>query len=147
MEAEVSRAAEAVESTSESLTAGERNRRRQEAESLRNRLRQVRELAARADYRAPGSGERDELLEGGVVGWGQDDLEEEERAAGAPTVQVKKSQEEMLREQDEGLDSLHSVISRQRRLAEAIGGEAESQVSMREHSLKDFSTLVSSVLG
>ena len=39
-------------------------------------------------------------------------------------------QDDVLREQDEGLDSLHLVIGRQRRLAEAIGGEAESQVEL-----------------
>ena len=42
-------------------------------------------------------------------------------------LQTRLDREEVLRTQDEGLDSLHEVIRRQRHLAESIGGEVEAQ--------------------
>ncbi len=104
-----------------------------QVEEFRNWERQSSELFSRE--RTPGSSERDLLLDGGgpedlgSAGWGAtEDTGREERAQPQAQPQAQ-AQEEILQAQDEGLDSLHTVIARQKRLAEAIGGEAEAQVS------------------
>ena len=118
-----------------SLTEGERTRRQALVQQLRSKEREVQEMSARRAKKG-GRSERDQLLlEGGGISdmgatsWGSpveggdDDV----------LVNADATREALMKEQDEGLDSLHSVISRQRRLAEMIGGEAESQVTAYGH--------------
>ncbi len=65
----------------------------------------------------------------GALGWTdhEDHVGLSEQQATSATADLKQEQEDILRAQDEGLESLHHVISRQRLLAEAIGGEARQQ--------------------
>ena len=51
---------------------------------------------------------------------------------GVSTQQLKDRQQEELAAQDAGLDSLHDAIVRQKRVAEAIGGEVGVQNEILE---------------
>ncbi len=99
---------------------------------FRNKEQQLVELFAR--QRTPGTSERDLLLGGATteqeVEFNSPIVHAMDRGIGRGQGEPSSSQEQALREQDEGLDSLHGIISRQRRLAEAIGGEAEAQVEL-----------------
>lgn len=124
------------------VTQGEKERRRNLVQSLKVKESALRDLM---DQVSPTSkAQRNQLLEGSVpaldgagAGWsgvgasgGADALDGYRGggdAEGQTAAQLKLAQEEILEVQNEGLDALHEVIVRQKRMARAIGGEVEVQ--------------------
>ncbi|XP_043200141.1 syntaxin-8-like isoform X1 [Amphibalanus amphitrite] len=62
----------------------------------------------------------------GTIDWGGNDVPEQPTS----TEGLRQQQRQLIREQDEGLDVLASVISRQRQMAGAIGAEIEEQSAL-----------------
>jgi len=78
----------------------------------------------------PGSG----LAHMGTTGWGEDRPDtsgawghETRDTAGMSSQTLKEAQQEAIRDQDAGLDALHSVILRQKSMAAQIGTEIVQQ--------------------
>ncbi|XP_037094024.1 syntaxin-8-like [Pollicipes pollicipes] len=67
------------------------------------------------------------LADLGTTGWGGDDVPP---SVVPPTGDLRQQQRQLVREQDEGLEVLASVISRQRDMAGAIGAEIEEQSAL-----------------
>ena len=122
------------------LTQGEKERRRNLVQGLKVKESALRDLMNQVSPTS--KAQRNQLLEGSVPGldgagpggWsgtgatgGADELDGYGGAEGQTAAQLKLAQDEILEVQNEGLDALHEVIVRQKRMARAIGGEVEVQ--------------------
>lgn len=126
------------------LTQGEKERRQRMVDTLKTKERYLKDAFHNPEQNKVDSDKRNLLLgvDGGIAdlgatGWNNaatthEEMvklhpEEEEGSKKQSSGQLKLSQEEILRTQDHGLDSLHDVILRQKRLAQTIGDEVELQ--------------------
>lgn len=141
--AEIAKLETQTHSSSVGLTRGELSRREKllEAVKVKEKRMSVTARDTRDRKQEHKVGERKMLLEGagirdlGSSGWAtnRDDVREDrDEDAISPygamsTQQLKTRQEDELAAQDKGLDSLHDVIVRQKRIAEVIGNEVGVQ--------------------
>jgi len=124
------------------LTSGERNRREGIIDSLSRKDDQLKELVSRSTFKelnqdkkslfrrpVPGSGLADMGPTGGGLAWaGAGAWGEETRdTAGMSSQSLKEVQQDAIKDQDAGLDALHSVILRQKNMAQQIGSEIVHQ--------------------
>jgi len=132
---------------SSSLTSGELGRRERLLDSLARKERQLRDAIISSDGARAVAKSRQQLLGGGLAdlgttGFGDNEFggvgfgeavggfsrsEESEATRGVTTQAIKQSQEEALAQQDAGLDMLHTIIVRQKGMAQQIGNEVNSQ--------------------
>lgn len=76
------------------------------------------------------------LADMGTVGWSLEDEDQDELVPSTSAPQLRLEQERIMAVQDEGLDTLHEVIVRQKYMAQTIGNEVEAQ----NHLLEDIDT-------
>ncbi|XP_046390575.1 syntaxin-8 [Ischnura elegans] len=121
-------------SLSKSITQQEAERRSRMVEVLRSKERQMKELFSERNLPATSSGRgARSFADMGVSGWRDDD--EEENAVGGAELpsgnysinDVRQQQQTVVKQQDEGLEVLSKVISRQKELAKVIGNEVDIQ--------------------
>ena len=67
------------------------------------------------------------LTDLGTTGWGEED---EHNSSASARLDPRQQQQQLLRQQDQGLDVLAEVIARQKSLAGAIGAEIEEQSAL-----------------
>ncbi|KAJ9594985.1 hypothetical protein L9F63_013707 [Diploptera punctata] len=121
-------------SSSRSITLQEAERRSRQVELLQSREKQLQNLFN--DRSSAYDATRSQLIhptgyafaDAGTTGWGLD----EDEAAGTSTQNLsvgdmRQQQQRMLQEQDQGLEALSKVISRQKEIAETIGSEVDLQ--------------------
>jgi len=131
------------------ITGDEMNRRRDLLDSLQRKERSLRDSVNQV---SEGSVARNQLLGGkqtgladlGTSGWGspaglesggrskidipnRSGVVETEKSVNSTTAQVRDAQEEMLAEQDKGLDILHEIVVRQKGMGQQIFREVTTQ--------------------
>ncbi|XP_023333685.1 syntaxin-8 [Eurytemora carolleeae] len=133
---------EKLHTESSKLTQGERNRREGVLDNFSRKEKQLKELVSRTIFTevnsdrktlfrkpVPGSG----IADMGTTGWGDsssppgDGGAESLETAGMSAQSLKEKQQEAMLDQDAGLDALHSVIIRQKNMAQQIGVEIIQQ--------------------
>jgi len=68
-----------------------------------------------------------------VVGWGQDDAQDDDDTACLlSNDEIRQEQQKIIRDQDEGLDVLSKILSRQKQVGLTIGDEVDAQNEMLE---------------
>ncbi|XP_071446217.1 syntaxin-8 [Hetaerina americana] len=121
-------------SLSRSITQQEAERRSRLVEVLKSKERQLQELFNERKHSALVGGRAARpFADMGVSGWRDD--EDEENAIGGSDLpsseysinEIRQQQQAVVRVQDEGLDVLSKVISRQKELAKVIGNEVDVQ--------------------
>lgn len=134
---------------SSSLTSGELGRRERLLDSLARKERQLRDAIISSDGARAVAKSRQQLVGGGLAdlgttgfgeaggggggfgeaigGFSRSEPDEGEATRGVSTQAIKQSQEEALAQQDAGLDMLHTIIVRQKGMAQQIGNEVNSQ--------------------
>ncbi|PSN57700.1 hypothetical protein C0J52_00296 [Blattella germanica] len=122
-------------SSSRSITFQEAERRSRQVELLQSREIQLQQLfndrnTTNDTYRSSLIQQRGVVFaDAGTTGWGLDE-DSEGAAAAAQNMGIgdlRHQQRQMLRDQDEGLEALSKVISRQKEIAETIGNEVDLQ--------------------
>lgn len=141
---EVGKLREGLASSAPRLTGHELNRRRDLLDSLQRKERSLRDVVSEAPR---GGGARDQLLgrqsglaDLGTSGWGapsapqsatvvpnRTGMRETESTAGRSSIQVREDQEELLAQQDAGLDMLHDIVVRQKGMGQQIFREVTTQ--------------------
>jgi len=138
---QVSALKEKLYQDSSNLTSGERTRREGIIDSLSRKERDLKELVSKTGFGevnndkkslfrkpVPGGG----LVHLGTSGWGDAESGgmvgvEDSSTAGISTQTLRDRQKESLADQEAGLDALHSVILRQKSMAQQIGTEIVQQ--------------------
>lgn len=141
---QVVRLSEKLASEKNGLTSGERTRREGIVDSLSRKEKDLKELVSKTSFRdvdqdkknlfrrpVPGGG----VANLGKTGWGDVERgdsdqyggEESRETAGHSAQALREKREETMRDQDAGLDALHSVIIRQKSMAQQIGSEIHQQ--------------------
>eukprot|EP00088_Acartia_fossae_P070342 TRINITY_DN9396_c0_g1_i1.p1 TRINITY_DN9396_c0_g1~~TRINITY_DN9396_c0_g1_i1.p1 ORF type:complete len:253 (-),score=41.14 TRINITY_DN9396_c0_g1_i1:93-851(-) len=141
---QVARLSDKLNAEQQSLTSGEKSRREGIVDSLSRKERDLKELVSKTSFRdvdqdkrnlfrkpVPGGG----VANLGKTGWGDverggggdGDGEESRDTAGLSAQALRDRREEALADQDAGLDALHSVILRQKNMAQQIGTEIHQQ--------------------
>jgi len=128
----------------QSLTIGEKTRREGIVDSLSRKEKDLKELVSKTSFRDVDQDKRNLFRKpvpgGGVAnlgrtGWGdvergefsEEGGEESRETAGRSAQTLRERREETLADQDAGLDALHSVILRQKSMAQQIGTEIHQQ--------------------
>ncbi|XP_038064686.1 syntaxin-8-like [Patiria miniata] len=94
-------------------------------------------------YTAP---ERTRLLAPNTAGFGQDYYDEPDEIRGMSINEIREQQQQVIQQQDEGLESLATVIARQKQMGQTIGTELEEHNEILDdlsrHVGKTDSTIV-----
>ncbi|KAI5711872.1 hypothetical protein M8J76_012991 [Diaphorina citri] len=111
--------------SSNSLTREEFERRQRLLEQLQSSSVKITNMY---NNRPSYSAQRNELFaDAGTTGWGDDASDEESPLLGANIADVREQQQMMIAAQDQGLEALSKVISRQKNIALTISNEVDVQ--------------------
>ncbi|XP_063241756.1 syntaxin-8 [Bacillus rossius redtenbacheri] len=118
-------------SASQTITSQEAERRMRQVEQLESQQIQIQRLFI---DREPGSSLMQRpgrvFADVGSTGWGLDHVDEDERTQSEQHMsvdQLQQQQRRLLQDQEQGLEVLSSVISRQKEIAQTIGNEVDLQ--------------------
>lgn len=145
LEIEVVKLRDSLANSSGRLTSHEMNRRRDLLDSLQRKERGLRDVVSPVSpmggkSRSQLFGHQSGLADLGTSGWGSPSVadnrtiipnrtgaRETGESIGSTTTQIKGNQEELLAEQDAGLDMLHEIVVRQKGMGQQIFREVTTQ--------------------